>query len=231
MRGFLVAYFSFVYAHTVRCLHSGVESRARRRGFQLKTKKRIRTDSGNYGNRLTKEGRRRGRGVYMCEGETERERKRRVGGLARCLCYPETHSHNFGSANQRLSRSRTILSSSRDPRFKPNKIKLCVVRSGSSLYYSPRNEKGKKGEREKEYESAGQRRCDRWPEEKEGKSEGERRRRRRKREREREGSNQSWLSPQLGNLWGQCLTPISPNQPVGRGDLKNRMPTVNCPII
>lgn len=160
----------------------------------------------------------------------ERERKRRVGGLARCLCYPETHSHNFGSANQRLSRSRTILSSSRDPRFKPNKIKLCVVRSGSSLY-SPRNEKGKKGEREKEYESAGQRRCDRWPEEKEGKSEGERRRRRRKREREREGSNQSWLSPQLGNLWGQCLTPISPNQPVGRGDLKNRMPTVNCPII
>lgn len=73
MRGFLVAYFSFAYAHTVRCLHSGVESRARRRGFQLKTKKRIRTDSGNYGNRLTKEGRRRGRGVCMCEGERERE--------------------------------------------------------------------------------------------------------------------------------------------------------------
>lgn len=142
------------------------------------------------------------------------ERKRGVGGLSRCLWITETHSHNFGSANQRLAFPDDIKLVARSA-LKPNKIKLCVVGAVvvSCARSSRLRERGKKKRRERESEcervSAGEegrggeaeaRRRDRWPGERrrERKSEvgrgdggGVRRKRERERGREREGSNQS----------------------------------------
>lgn len=144
------------------------------------------------------------------------ERKRGVGGLSRCLWITETHSHNFGSANQRLAFPDDIKLVARSA-LKPNKIKLCVVGAVvvSCARSSRLRERGKKKRRERERESecervsAGEegrggeaeaRRRDRWPGERrrERKSEvgrgdggGVRRKRERERGREREGSNQS----------------------------------------